>query len=87
MIIVKVELHSAITGRKTPLAAAILINDGTGTQKAGNYDAKFLGKRGIKKLAEKGVMDALRSSRVEGHARLSKPVWTLIKKALEGAGY
>lgn len=38
MLVVKVELHSSITGEITELARLIIANDGTGDVKKGNYN-------------------------------------------------
>jgi hypothetical protein len=81
MIVVKVELWSAQTGKKTPLAAFVVSNDGTGTDSHGNYDVKVL---------RKGSSDLdkpIRTGRVESHARHSLPVLTLIRRALEACRY
>lgn len=72
MIVVKIELHSAITGKVTELGQVHIINDGTGTAKRGNYRVRKIGKRG--RLLTEG--------RVENHARLSSPIFKLLKKAL-----
>lgn len=39
MLVVKIELHSAVTGRVTTLATGKIVNTGTGTPTRGNYYA------------------------------------------------
>jgi hypothetical protein len=79
MIVVKVDLHSAITGKRSELARAHIYNDGTSDKPTrGHYEARFL-RRGSARIQ--------RMVRVENHPRLSAPVWTLLRKALEAAGY
>ncbi len=80
MIVIKVELHSAITGRQTPIELMILSNDGTSSDpKRGNYQVAVM---------RRGVWDKVqRVGRVAGHARLSLSIWVLILKALKSAGF
>jgi hypothetical protein len=74
MIVVRVELHSAVTGEVTQIGEMFITNDGTGTQTRGNYAVQ---------LMRKGTARVMRFGRVEAHARLSTSVWKLVKKALE----
>lgn len=81
MIVVRVELHSAITGKVTEIAKMRISNDGTGNGPRGNYDVATL---------RKGDSDhsaPLRAGRVEGHARLSYHVWKLVARALAAVGF
>lgn len=85
MIVVKVELHSAITGDVTEIGRMVVANDGTGTGSLGNYDAK-LGRKGVadnRKIWE----SPQRQARVEGYPRISAPVWVLVARALKGFGF
>lgn len=77
MIIVKVELHSAITGKVTELGRLRITNDGTGSAERGNYDVAPFGK---------GGRSILRMARVENYPRLSYSVFRLIRLALEALG-
>jgi hypothetical protein len=79
MIVVKVELHSAITHRMTELGRLVIANDGTGTFATGNYDA-FLGKKGADNAEV--LRRPQRTGRIEKHARNSYSVWVLVLKAL-----
>lgn len=83
MLVVKVELHSAVTGAVKQIAQAIITNDGTGGQRLGNYDVK---------VARKGVFGLknnwerpLRRGRVERYPRLTHNVWRLVSRALRAA--
>lgn len=76
MIVVKIELHSALTGQVTPLGYLRIINDGTGTPKRGNYDVVKIGKNGRR----------LDNARVEDYPRRSYNIFRLLRKALEALG-
>lgn len=73
MILVKIELHSAVTGKMTELGRLKIVNDGTGTKDRGNYNVTKIGKNGR----------VLSGARVEDHPRLSRSIFNLIRKALE----
>jgi hypothetical protein len=90
MIVVRVELWSAITGDKTELARMVIDNVG-GDQKTGDYRCRTLRGRSadaldkaLRKLARGG---AQREGMVWGHPRLREHVWNLVAKALAGMGY
>lgn len=83
MIVVRVELWSAITGEKTELARMHISNVG-GTAQHGNYDCETFRGRSTADL-DKRI--AQRSAQVRGHPRLSQHVWNLVAKALTGMGY
>lgn len=76
MIIVKIELHSAITGKMTELGRLHIVNDGTGDRRRGNYDVTKFGRH----------RHRLKTARVENHARLSLSIWKLLRKALDAVG-
>lgn len=44
MLVIKLELHSAVTGLVTELGRLDIINDGTGSDALGNYEYMLLGK-------------------------------------------
>lgn len=82
MIVVKGELHSAITGNVTELGRAIIANTG-GTLDRGDYTTK---------VARKGCTDnrtlwekPLREGEVTNYPRLSYSVWRLVIRALKSA--
>ena len=92
MIIVKIELHSAITHRVTELGRMVIANDGTATDaKKGNYDCAvarkgYQGSMGLL-LCGNAPQKIVRQGRVENHPRLSKTVWYLVAKCLKSMGY
>jgi hypothetical protein len=74
MLVVKIELHSAITGKITEIGRANIINNGTGTHKRGNYDVEIM---------RRGTMDKVqRRGSVTDYPRLSYTVWELVRRAL-----
>lgn len=83
MIIVRVELHSAVTGQVTELARAHICNIG-GTDEIGDYECTTLRGRS-KATLDRRVPQ--RHGKVLGHARLREHVWNLVAKALVGMGY
>lgn len=94
MIVVKVELHSAITGKVTEIGRMLLGNDGTAPDIArGNYDARVLRRR--ESTLDEALLDdpfaqwqdapTTRTGRVESFPRLSYNVWRLVIRALKSA--
>lgn len=83
MIIVRVELHSAISGEVSELARAVIDNVG-GTTTIGNYRVRTLKGRSTCDL-DKFVVQ--RAGSVTGHARLREHIWNLVAKALTATGY
>lgn len=75
MIIVKIELHSAVTGQVTELGRLHITNDGTGTRERGNYDVERFTKSGGRRVLSRG--------RVENHPRLRMSVFALLCKAVD----
>lgn len=92
MIVVKVELHSAITGRVSELARMVIHNVG-GTRTKGDYGVATFRGRDSESLQAHMVAwlrkekSPQRGGRVEGHARLSEHVWRLVAKALKAVDY
>ena len=80
MIVVRVELHSAITSRVSTLGVAHIANDCTGNQKVGNYTVAIY-KKGVtpQPLQSAGLW---RRDRVIGFPRTSLGVWDLLYRAL-----
>lgn len=83
MIVVRVELWSAITGEKSELARMHICNDG-GTERICNYQVETLHGRSTEQL-NKGQVQ--RKGAVIGHRRLALHVWHLVAKALISVGY
>lgn len=84
MIIVRFELHSAITGEVTELARMRITNRADGTTSIGNYDVCTFRGRNAAAL-DAGVVQ--RKGEVLGHPRLAEHVWHLVAKALKNMGY
>ena len=83
MIVVRVELHSAITGKKSELARMIVDNIG-GTRQSGNYRCRALRGRSSDALDRREVQ---REGRVNDYPRLQLHIWNLIARALSSMGY
>lgn len=90
MIVVRVELHSAITGEQTELARMVIDNIG-GTQQIRNYRARTLRGRSREALDRAmrlmGAGQVQREGRVLGHPSQREHVWNLVQKALSNMGY
>lgn len=85
MIVVKVELHSAITGQVRLLGSAIISNVGTTEDgKYGDYDVRVGRKPDATDLA-KVFRQPLRHGSVKRHPRLAQNVWRLVLKAIASA--
>ena len=83
MIVVRVELHSAVDGRVTELARAHICNIG-GTKTLGDYEARTLRGRSTQALDAEQIQ---RIGKVERHPRQALHVWHLVAKALSAMGY
>jgi hypothetical protein len=79
VIVVKVELWSAKTGKITELARMHISRVRTGEHGHNDYETQVLRKPLFKSVT--------RSTFVNGHRSLVEPVWTLIASALGGMGY
>jgi hypothetical protein len=84
MIVVRVELHSAVSGQVQELARAIIANDGTGTPETGHYIATTLRGRSAKQLSR---LQPQRSAHVRDWPRQRLHVWNLVVEALIRMGY
>lgn len=73
MIVIKVELHSAITKQVTHLGTMHISNDGTGDMKYGNYWIGLITKN----------FKVGRAAYVKKHNRAGLSVWVLIAKAIK----
>jgi hypothetical protein len=84
MIIVRVELLSAITGKTTELARMHICNDGTGSATRGNYEGvSFIGR-------DTAALDRRRASKhgkVSNYPRQSVHIWNLVARMLQAMGY
>lgn len=91
MLVIRVELHSAVTGKISEIARMIIANDGTGTGTKGNYWGR----------TAKGVIDGdtmippaimhecrkMDDGVVKDYPRVSKHVWHLVARMLKAMGY
>ena len=76
MIIVRIELHSAVTGKVSEIGYMQIINDGTGKGARGNYDVNVM---------RRGSTAIQRTGRVDNYPRKSYNVWRLVLRALMSA--
>jgi hypothetical protein len=89
MIVVRVELWSAVNGRVTELARLAIDNQGVSdNMQRGDYRVRTY--RGRDKEALDAAMlnnSITRQGKVENHKRLALHVWHLVGKALASMGY
>lgn len=87
MIVVKVELWSAITGDKTELARMVIDNRG-GSRTKGDYGVATMRGRDADTLHKAMLARShTREGMVMGHPRLAEHVWNLVAKALTTMSY
>lgn len=84
MIIVRVELWSAVTGKTTELARMHIANTGAGTPARGNYEGTTFRGRTAAALAKLLVS---REGGVENYPRQQLHVWNLVARMLSAMGY
>lgn len=90
MLVIKVELHSAITGKVSELARMVIANKGSGTRKRGDYKAVALRKRPNGEVPTTVLAkdsDIFRQTDIEDYPRESKHVWCLVARALNQMGF
>jgi uncharacterized protein YjcR len=87
MIVVKVELWSAITHQKTEIARMTICNVG-GTTTRGNYSVATMRGRDAKTL-HNAMLDRTHTheGQVTNHPRWKEHVWNLVAKGLLSMGY
>jgi hypothetical protein len=87
MIIVRVELWSAVTGQRTELARMTIDNIG-GTNERCDYRIRSLRGRSEEALDRALINNTVqREAKVLGHPRLREHVWNLVAKGLVACGY
>ncbi len=79
MIVVRVELHSAVTRKVTELARMHIVNDGLGNATHGNYRVTTFRGRSCEAL-DKRVVN--RDGMLRNWPRESLHVWNLVCRAL-----
>lgn len=87
MIVVRVELWSAIDGRKVELARMHICNDGLATQanpRLGDYTGETFIGRSADTLSKRRVA---KRGKVHGWRRHDLHVWNLVAAMLEAMGY
>ena len=84
MIVVRVELHSAVNGRVTEIARIVIANDGTGSNTVGNYRGLAYRGRCARQLDRRVVT---RTGIVRDYPRLRIHVWNLVARMLASMGY
>lgn len=93
MLVVKVELWSAITGEKSEIARMAIWNVGAGTRTLGDYEgATYRGRdeATLEKAMHKAFKEAgpvSHKAEVRDHPRLREHVWVLVAKMLGKMGY
>jgi hypothetical protein len=90
MLVVRVELHSAITRHTTEIARMIIANDGTGDSTRGNYWARAAKGETPENMLPAAIMHASRKLRhveVKDYPRYSKHVWNLVARVLAAMKY
>lgn len=76
MIVVKIELHSAIhPSRSKEIGRMVISNDGTGTDELGSYNVELM-RRGTKDKV-------LRQGLIQNYPRHAYTVWELVRRALQ----
>lgn len=74
MLIIKIELLSANTGKTTEIGRMHIVNNATGTYKHGNYDVEIMRRGTTNKVQRRGS--------VTDYPRQSYTVWELVRRAL-----
>ena len=84
MIVVRVELWSAITGEKTELARMHISNTGTGSNRRCDYTGESFVGRDSAALDRRQVS---KRGKVDNYPRLDLHVWNLVMRMLTSMGY
>jgi hypothetical protein len=84
MIIVRVELHSAVTGQITELARMHIANSGAGTLERADYTGETFVGRDARALDRRVVSHTGTAFR---WPRRRKHVWCLVHRMLSNMGY
>jgi len=87
MIVVNVKLVGHLTGAETDLGTVIICNDGTiPAGSYGSYNVSQM-RKGFKFGAGWMKKKDVRTGKVKNHARLGRPIWVLVAKALKSLGH
>ncbi len=79
MLVVKVELHSAITGEVQELGRTVIWNDATGTKQLGNYRVAVCGE------GSTDYTQPQHAGWVTDYPRLTANIWNLVLRSLLSA--
>jgi hypothetical protein len=85
MLVIKIELHSAITGRVTEIGRMNIANDGNGTHSIGHYKAQVLRRGNTTPGWETNEKRITRRGAVDNYPRQAYNVWRLVLRALKSA--
>ena len=91
MLVVRVELHSYMTGEVTEVARMIIANDGKGTPLRGDYWGRAA--KGLTlgdKMIPAAIMHEsrrLKHAEVKDYPRKHKHVWNLVARMLKAMDY
>jgi hypothetical protein len=85
MIVVRVELHSAIDGHIEELGQIVIANDDTGTNLHGNYWTRAYAPG--TNLYKSGLGSGVINNGTIRKYRRTKPIWSLVAKALKAMEY
>lgn len=88
MIVVRIELHSAITGDTIDLGS-IIIDNLTGGGPRADYRCRAYQKGKFEKYGRRTPIHCkpIREAQILNHARLKEPVQNLVAKSLKVLGY
>ena len=86
MIVVNAKLISSVTGAETDLGTVIICNDGTLHGSYGNYNVYQM-RKGFKMGWGWTGKKRVRTGEVKRHARLGRPIWSLVARALKSLGH
>lgn len=84
MLVVRVELHSAITGKVTEIGRTYIYNVG-GTTEVGEYEVKVAKEENFDEGLRATLDDPMREGEVKDYPRLDYNVWRLVSRALRSA--
>jgi hypothetical protein len=85
MLIVTVDLLSALTGKRTNLGTLHIANVG-GTRTRGDYEGRAY-QKGYQPAVGMQEQGSTRKGQVKGYGRIAEPVWSLVLSMLESMGY
>lgn len=85
MLVVKIELHSALDHTVTEIGRMNIANDGHGTNTIGHYKAQVLRRGSTDPGWEDRKSHITRTGAVDNYPRQSYNVWRLVLRALKSA--